>query len=399
MKSPKASRSGGRGGFTLIELLVATAVLLLITGAAFELLRAGQVTFVTEPEAIDLQQRLRVVTDALKRDLLMAGAGFARGKARGPLTGIMAPVLPYRAGLRNADVAGSFVADRITVFYVPTGAPEATIGDPIAAPAATVRISAGPGCALVNQACGFGAGMAVLVADESGWFNLFTVTAVAGDLVDLELRDPLLSTLFGAGAHVAAVVEESYSLKTDVATQTFQVLEYDGYRSEQPLSDDIVGFKVEYFGDPEPPALVRPVTDPDGPWTTYGPKPPEPTVDDPRDLWPAGENCIFSLQGAVSVPRLASLGNAGGGLVPLGAAALTDGPWCPDSLAPNRFDADLLRIRRVRVSVRAQALSASLRGTAPLLFARPGTSPGGGRMVPDATITIDVAPRNMNARW
>jgi hypothetical protein len=82
--------------------------------------------------------------------------------------------------------------------------------------------------------------------------------------------------------------------------------------------------------------------------------------------------------------------------VPLGAAILTDGPWCPDSLAPNRFDADLLRIRRIRVTLRAQVLSVSLRGSG-ALFADPGTSQGGGRMVPDAHVVIDVAPRNLNA--
>jgi hypothetical protein len=97
------------------------------------------------------------------------------------------------------------------------------------------------------------------------------------------------------------------------------------------------------------------------------------------------------------VPRLAAFGAPGDGLVPLGAAVLSDGPWCPDSLAPNRFDADLLRVRRVRVAMRAQARPPGLRGTG-ALFARPGTSRGGGRDVPDAHVAVDVAPRNLNAR-
>jgi prepilin-type N-terminal cleavage/methylation domain-containing protein len=386
----------GEAGFTLIEVLVASAILLMLIAAAFELLHAAQLTFVTEPAAVDLHQRLRVVADVLTRDLRMAGAGFSRGKHRGSLAGLIAPIVPYRVGLRNADAPGSFLRDRFSVVYIPAGAPEATLGDPIAAPAATVRINAGAGCALVNQACGFQAGMSVLVVDEGGRFNLFTVMAVAGNLVDLQLRDPVMAAAFGTGASVGAVVVESYSLKTEPASQTFQLLEYDGYRSEQPVSDDIVGMQVEYFGEPEPPALVRPPTDPDGPWTTYGPKPPAPGVDDPLDAWPAGENCAFAMQGAAQVPRLARFGVPGDGLVALNAAVLTDGPWCPDSLAPNRFDADLLRVRRVRVSLRAQVASASLRG-AGSLFARPGTSRGGGSMVPDAHITVDVAARNLNA--
>jgi hypothetical protein len=75
---------------------------------------------------------------------------------------------------------------------------------------------------------------------------------------------------------------------------------------------------------------------------------------------------------------------------------LTDGPWCPDSISPNRFDADLLRIRRIRVSLRVQSGLASLRGPAGTLFARGGTARAGDRYVPDLTVQFDVTPRNMN---
>jgi hypothetical protein len=84
----------------------------------------------------------------------------------------------------------------------------------------------------------------VLVVDDGGRFNLFTVMAVAGDVVDLQLRDPVLAASFGPGASVAGAVVESYAIKTDPAAQDFQLLEYDGYRSEQPVSDDIVGMRV-----------------------------------------------------------------------------------------------------------------------------------------------------------
>jgi hypothetical protein len=100
----------------------------------------------------------------------------------------------------------------------------------------------------------------------------------------------------------------------------------------------------------------------------------------------------------VHVPRLPWLGAADTLLVAIGAGLLTDGPWCPDGSAPNRFDADLLRIRRVRVTVRAQAASRGLRAGDGRLFARPGTSRGGTLMVPDGSITFDVTPRNLNAR-
>lgn len=394
----RAPQEGRPDGFSLIELMMASVVTLVIIASVFRLLHIGQMAFATQPDAVDLQQRLRVVADSLQRDLVMAGAGFTRGPARGPLLALLAPVLPYRTGLRDPDAPGSFRTDRISVLSVSSGAPEATIGDPIASSLATVRIAADAGCARVNQACGFQAGMPVLVADEAGRFNLFTVTAVTGDRVDLQLRDRELVGVLAAGARIAAVSVGIYSLKTDAAAGIARLLEYDGYRSEQPLSDDIVDMRLEYFGDPAPPTMVRTWSEPGGPRTTYGPKPPDPAVDDPRDAWPAGENCVFRLEGEVHVPRLSAWGAPGSSLVPMDAGLLSDGPWCPDGHAPNRFDADLLRVRRVRVTVRAQVASVGLRAAGSGLFARPGTSRGGPMMVPDGFVTFDVTPRNLNAR-
>jgi hypothetical protein len=398
MNRALAVRVRAARGYTVIELLIGTALLLMVMASALELLQAAQTAFVTQPDVTDLQQRLRVVGDALARDLVSAGAGRTRGAARGPLIDSLAPILPYRAGLRDPDAPGSFRTDRITIMYVPPAAPQTTIRDPLSAPAATIRLNSDPGCALGDDVCGFTSGTAVLVADAGGRFNTFTVASVSGPFLDLQLRDPALATSFMAGAHIVEIAVHSYSLKIDATADLAQVAHYDGYRSEQPLSDDIVDLKAEYFGDPQPPLLVRAVSDPQGPRTTYGPAPPLPDTDDPHDNWAAGENCAFAVQAGVHVARLPALGEASSGLVPLAPQTLTDGPWCPDSQAPNRFDADLLRVRRVRVSLRAQAVSSWLRGASASLFVRPGTSRGGGLMVPDARIVVDVTPRNMNAR-
>lgn len=61
-----------------------------------------------------------------------------------------------------------------------------------------------------------------------------------------------------------------------------------------------------------------------------------------------------------------------------------------------RFDADLLRVREVRVTVRLQALSRSLRGPASLLFAKGGTARTTETLVPDQQVQFDVTPRNLN---
>ena len=115
-----------------------------------------------------------------------------------------------------------------------------------------------------------------------------------------------------------------------------------------------------------------------------------------RGSWPPGENCTFAAVDGVHVSRLAALAADSTALVELTPAILTDGPWCPDALSLNRFDADLLRVRRVRVSLRVQSALASLRGPAGTLFMRGGTARAGDRFLPDLLVRFDVTPRNMN---
>ena len=50
------------------------------------------------------------------------------------------------------------------------------------------------------------------------------------------------------------------------------------------------------------------------------------------------------------------------GLSTLTAAQLVDGPWCPDAINPTRWDADLLGIRRVAITIRVEAALSALRG-------------------------------------
>jgi hypothetical protein len=114
-----------------------------------------------------------------------------------------------------------------------------------------------------------------------------------------------------------------------------------------------------------------------------------------QEGWAPGENCAFVVVDGMQIPRLATLAS-GSALVELTPALLTDGPWCPDAGSPNRFDADLLRVRRVQVSLRVQSALASLRGPAGSLFTRGGTARAGDSYLPDIAVTFDVTPRNMN---
>jgi hypothetical protein len=110
---------------------------------------------------------------------------------------------------------------------------------------------------------------------------------------------------------------------------------------------------------------------------------------------------VFVRDGDSFRPRLEWLGPPESGLVPLTSSMLTDGPWCPGAGAPNRFDADLLRVRRVRVRLRLQAGDPSLRGqvastTERAWFRVAGTARDPYRLVPDLEVQFDVAPRNLN---
>jgi hypothetical protein len=82
-----------------------------------------------------------------------------------------------------------------------------------------------------------------------------------------------------------------------------------------------------------------------------------------------------------------------GSLAILTPAMLTDGPYCGGG--SNEFDMDLLRIRKIRVTMRMQVATPSLRG---------GTDRDGNlrtvssaeRYVPDYIVTFEVTPRNLN---
>ncbi len=111
------------------------------------------------------------------------------------------------------------------------------------------------------------------------------------------------------------------------------------------------------------------------------------------------DNCVFINDGSpIPAPRLPVLGPGGvtTTLVKLTQAQLTDGPWCPDANSPNRFDADLFRIRKIGVRIRLQTGNDSLRGPASALFTYGGTSRGGNKYIPDQEVRFQVTPRNLN---
>jgi hypothetical protein len=137
-----------------------------------------------------------------------------------------------------------------------------------------------------------------------------------------------LTTVTGATAtlrlhgQLQAIDYPAGALVTEVTSRTFAldpatriVRQYDGDASDQPAVDHITHLAFEYFGT-----------------------------------------------------------DGLGGLTAIDRAAFTDGPWV--GAGSTRFDADLLRVRMIRVRVRAEAAAPERRAS-----------------VPEVTVTIDVAPR------
>jgi hypothetical protein len=145
-----------------------------------------------------------------------------------------------------------------------------------------------------------------------------------------------------------------------------ELMHYDGLYTDLPVADHIVGLSFQYYGDPNPPLAPKPVI--------------------------GVANCLFDTSGN-SV--LATLPSTSGSLVELTGAMLSDGPWCGVG-GSSQFDADLFRLRKVRVTIRAEAADAQFRGTNSTLFVRPGTSLGGAKSIPDFAMTFEVSPRNLN---
>lgn len=399
-------------GFTVVELLVSMAIMLGVTAVIFSLTDPAHGTYRTQPEVSDMQQRLRVGTSFITNDLLMAGAGSpAGGVLTGSLINFFAPVQPVRLGMIGSDTdAGVYYRDdAISIYYIPVGSPQTSLSRGMPTPSAELDLDRAPSCggSSLDISCspgGFAEGMRVIIFDESGAFDDVTVTQVqeeadssGGTYGHLQHNKAIigntLSKAYERGAQVAQVMQRTFYWNQPA----LQLMSYDGDQRDEVVADNVVELEFEYYGEPRPPVLT--LTPGGDRITSYGPKPPLLGTSNGTS-WPNGENCIFWVDPGsgrqVARPQMPDLAPGSQGLVRMTEAMLTDGPWCPDPGFPHRFDADLLRMRKIGVRLRVQVASAELRGPAGDLFFRPGTARVGRNLVPDQDIRFEVTPRNFN---
>lgn len=387
---------GGDRGFSLAELVVAAGLASVALSAVVAMIAQANVALELQPERADVEQRVRVATEALQRDLLAAGGGASFGPLAGPMGLVAATVIPARVGRRLSDPPGLVAADRITLVSIDPWAPQAILSAPLAAGSGTTTIEMGAWCPAGDASCGFRRGMQVVVYDMHGAWSMYSITGLVGSTLQVSHQLEDWAWVFAAGTSVVAEATiRTYQTTVD-RDGVPQLVRYDGGSGvDVPVAAHVTRLSFAYFGDAAPPSSATPF-DLSGarPRTTYGPPPPAPAAT--PTTYPAGENCAFvRTAGGAVAPRLASLGD-GPSLVRLTAAQLSDGPWCPDERSPNRFDADLLRVRLVTLTVRVEASSAALRGAGPL-FSRPGSATAT-RFVPDRESVLAVAPRALNLR-
>ena len=356
-------RLSSQAGYSLVELLVSTAIMMVVTGAIFGLVNPSQGAARAQPEVSDLQQRMRVGSDTLFKELMMAGAGPYFGARTGSLTQFFAPIMPRRLGLIKPDAPTVFRNDAITLTYIPNSYSQSSIERSMPPTSAEIKVTYPPNCPTDRVLCGFTQHMSVIIFDGKGHFDTFTVTEVQNDAAHLQHRGQDLNYTYDAGSTITQVVSNTYYRNA----ATNQLMRYDGGISDLPIVDNVVDLQFEYFGDPV-----------------------SPTKPDPGPA--GGANCLYdAMHNLIALPTLPA---DEGSLSILKAGGLIDGPWCGEG--DSQFDADLLRVRKVRVTLRMQVSQASLRGSNPALFMNPARTNDSATLVPDYFVRFDVSPRNLN---
>ena len=355
-------RLASQAGYSLVELLVSAAILLTVTGAIFGLVGPSGGMSQAQPEVADLQQRMRLGSDTLFKEIMMAGAGPYQGATTGSLVNFFAPILPRRTGRRNPDPVGAFRPDVISLTYVPNSYSQTAISGPMPPNSSEIKVDPQPNCPKGDELCGFEIGDSVIIFDSSGNFDTFDITQVQDSAAHLQHRGQGFNHQYERGAPVTQVV--SYTFFLDRVTN--QLKRYNGGGTEVAMVDNVVDLRFDYFGDPAAPTT---------------PKPP-----------PGVANCLYDALGNYINPG--QLMPDHGGLAALTAAMLTDGPWC--GAGSNAFDVDLLRVRKLRITLRMQVGDPQFRGTDPQFFRNPGKSEGGAKLIPDYELSFDVTPRNLN---
>ena len=207
-----APRLGSEAGYSLIELLVSAAIMLTVTGAIFSLMNPAQGSSEAQTEIADVQQGMRVGSDALFKELVMAGAGVYHGSTTGSLINFFAPILPRRSGAQNSDPPTVFRPDAISITYIPNTYTQTTILRSMPAQSQELKVNDldASKCPKKDPLCAFTEGMVVLIFDSTGHFDTFEITNVQSDAAHLQHRGQDLNYSYQTGASITQAVSNTY---------------------------------------------------------------------------------------------------------------------------------------------------------------------------------------------
>jgi hypothetical protein len=235
--------------------------------------------------------------------------------------------------------------NRITVFRAREGGGSTMLAMPMALPTSPLQLVMGGGCPLGRAACGLAPGDRAIIADAGGQFDILQVQSVDTEAV-IAYAPARLSKAYGEGGATLVAAVDVEAVAFDAASR--QLRWYRGSSAGMPFAEHVESLRLQYFGDPQP----------------------------PRGPGAVGQvSCVVDEAGQ---PRLPALEATDGPFVELTPEMLSDGPAC--GTPPHRFDADLLRVRVVRVTLRL------------------GTGDAGGHTalgrVEPREVTFDVSIRN-----
>jgi hypothetical protein len=104
--------------------------------------------------------------------------------------------------------------------YVPTTPAQTTIRDPMPNASAEIKVNEQPGCPASDDLCGFKQGMRLLIFDDTGSYDVFTVTEVQSSALHLQHRDDNLSKPYDSGAYITQVANHTYYHDSATTTAT-----------------------------------------------------------------------------------------------------------------------------------------------------------------------------------
>ena len=131
---------------------------------------------------------------------------------------------------------------------------------------AELKVNAQAGCPSNDELCGFKEGMQVMIFDDTGASDIFSITNVQDVSAPPAAQGPgSVRRRTRRNTYITQIAAATYWLKTDTVAETYQLMRYDGYQTDAPIAENIVGLAFEYFADPSPPVLAEVGDRPDRP--------------------------------------------------------------------------------------------------------------------------------------